>query len=284
MHKLIFLPSLVATLVLAGCTAIVTSQTMKLADNIDAAINNSSDIDTVSKAVPTFLLLIDGLIQDDPNNSELLATSASLYSSYAGFFDNNSAQAKVLADRSLAYALKAACIDIPALCEAREIRYPVYEKRVSLISAKQLSSAYTLAVSWLAWIQANSSDWNAIAELSRPKLLLRRVIALDENHENGSAHVYLAVMESLLPPALGGKPELGKQHFERAWKLSDGRNQMINVLYAQYYARLTFNRKLHHRLLMEVIESNPNIPDFVLINTMAIKQAKVLLNSENDYF
>jgi len=36
---------------------------------------------------------------------------------------------------------------------------------------------------------------------------MERVVELDETYEHGSAHLYLGVMTTLLPPALGGKPE-----------------------------------------------------------------------------
>ena len=47
----------------------------------------------------------------------------------------------------------------------------------------------------------------------------------------------MAVMESLLPPTLGGKPDLAKKHFERAIEISAGTNLMAKVLYAEKYAR-----------------------------------------------
>ena len=110
------------------------------------------------------------------------------------------------------------------------------------------------------------------------------IILLDETYQDGGAHLYLGVLNTFLPPALGGKPDEGKQHFERAIELSRGKNLIIKVIYARQYARLLFKRQLHDRLLKEVLNAKPNIPGYTLLNTLAQEQAKELLNSADEYF
>ncbi|MDD9302312.1 MAG: hypothetical protein HUK40_08190 [Desulfobacter sp.] len=41
---------------------------------------------------------------------------------------------------------------------------------------------------------------------------------------------------------------------------------------------------LHDRLLTEVVETDPDIPGYTLINTYAQKQARQLLDEAEDYF
>ena len=57
--------------------------------------------------------------------------------------------------------------------------------------------------------------------------------------------------------SLGGKPDEGKGYFDKALELSGGKNQMVRVLYAQFYARLVFDQALHDRLLNEVLVADP---------------------------
>jgi hypothetical protein len=83
---------------------------------------------------------------------------------------------------------------------------------------------------------------------------------------------------------MGGKPELGREHFEKAVRLSGGDNLTAKVVYARQYARLVFNRELHDRLLNEVIMADPVAPDLTLMNMLAQQQAKQLLAEANDYF
>jgi len=111
-----------------------------------------------------------------------------------------------------------------------------------------------------------------------------QVVALEEEYEMGAAHLYLGVLSTLLPPTLGGKPEQGRAHFERALELSEGRNLMVHVLYAKHYARLVFDRGLHDELLQTVVGSESANPDFTLSNTLAKVQARELLAAADDYF
>jgi hypothetical protein len=112
---------------------------------------------------------------------------------------------------------------------------------------------------------------------------MQKVIELDETYKQGGAHVYLAVLESLIPETLGGKPELAKQHFQRAQQLAP-ENLMINVLFAKHYARMIFDRQLHDTLLKTTLSTQVTAPGLTLINTLAQQQALQLLDSANDYF
>ncbi len=113
---------------------------------------------------------------------------------------------------------------------------------------------------------------------------MRRVLALDETWRDGQAHLYLGKLTTLLPAALGGKPEEGREHFERAMSLSGNRNLMAGVMFARSYARLVFDRPLHDRLLKEVLEADPDKPGYLLINVLARREARQLLESADDYF
>ena len=93
----------------------------------------------------------------------------------------------------------------------------------------------------------------------------------------------MAVMESLLPESLGGKPDLAQQHFQRAIQLAPN-NLMINVLYAKHYARMVFDRDLHDALLKSTLQAQTTAPGLTLINTLAQQQAQQLLDSADDYF
>jgi len=110
------------------------------------------------------------------------------------------------------------------------------------------------------------------------------LLALDPDYDGGAPYMVLGVLNSLRPAQYGGKPELGKQNFEKAIALSQGRNLMAKTLYAQYYARLVFDQELHDRLLNEVIAAAPEAPKLTLMNVLAQERAKALLASGKDYF
>ena len=110
------------------------------------------------------------------------------------------------------------------------------------------------------------------------------LLETDETVNNGDAHLYMGVMESVLPPTLGGKPELAKKHFDRAIELSNGENLMAKVLYAERYARMLFDRELHDKLLQQVVDADIGPKDQILRNTLAKQRAAKLLADADDYF
>ena len=59
---------------------------------------------------------------------------------------------------------------------------------------------------------------------------------------------------------------------------------MIKVVYAKLYAKMMFDRPLFDRLLNEVLEADPNIDGYTLVNTYARQQAGKLLDEADDYF
>ena len=83
-----------------------------------------------------------------------------------------------------------------------------------------------------------------------------------------------------LPASLGGKPELGRRHFELAIKYSQGLDLMAKVEFARRYARLVFDQELHQKLLQEVLASESRQPGLTLSNVLAQQQAAMLLRDE----
>jgi len=112
---------------------------------------------------------------------------------------------------------------------------------------------------------------------------MERVVELDETYQDGRAHLYLGGIETLLPKLMGGRPAKGKAHFERAIEIEE-RFLLSKVIYAEQYARLVFDQKLHDRLLEEVLSADPVAGRFTLTNQIARKRATVLLESSKDYF
>ena len=141
---------------------------------------------------------------------------------------------------------------------------------------------YNVASIWAGWIQANSDDFMAIAELGRVEGV-DEVVELD-GYANGNAHLYMGVFETLVPPGMGGRPEIGRQHFEQALDISGGLNLMVKVMYADQYARLMFERKLHDQLLQDVLAAEVKAPGLTLMNTVAKERAQRLLDTADDYF
>ena len=267
-----------------GCTVLVSSATSGLADDVSAALVDQSDPLLVRDGAPAYLILIDGLIAGDPDNEDLLLAAARLYSSYASAFVADSARSSALNAKARDYGERVLCLNDAALCEAIVGPFDVFEAQILRTDASDLPALYGFGSAWAGYIQANSADWNAVADLPKVQALMERVVALDPSYAEGSAQLYLGVLYTLRPAHLGGLPEIGRAHFERSIEISNGQNLMAKVMFAQSYARLVFDRDLHDRLLLEVTEAEPAAPGFTLSNTLAQEIAQELLAGADDYF
>ncbi len=274
---------------LAGCTAIAGRAGDRFAGQLGDAVYNSNDPATVRDGLPAYLLLVDALVQGQTpgkaGNAPLLFAAAGLNSAYAGSFTgDDTVRAQRLSAKALDYARRGTCLRNARLCEAMPGPVDVFEARVASAPAADITSLYALGAAWAGYLQAHRDDWSAIADLPKVQALLERVASLDPGHDRGMVRVYLGVLHSLRPESVGGRPELGRQHFEAAIAQSGDRNLYAKVLMAETYARLVYDQPLHDRLLAEVLAAEPAEPGFTLMNVLAQERAHTLVASGRDFF
>jgi len=268
-------------LLLTGCA------TLKLPENLSGAILNSDDLQTVEDGLPSYLLMVDALVETYPRNEDMKLTAASLNGAYAGVFvdPDNLERRQRLSAKALDYAFEAFCTYDASACDLRDIEPDVLpEVLTQWQDEDDLPYLYTLGTAWAGYIQNHSDDWLAIAQLGQAQAVLEQTIAIEPVYEHGTALLYLGVMNSILPPSLGGKPDVAQDYYERALDAADGRNLIIQVYYASQYARLVFDRDLHDRLLQDALSRDPYVEGLTLQNVYAQKRAEELLASADDYF
>ncbi len=276
---------LLAALFATGCASIVGKATDRLATNLGNAVLNADDPATVRDGLPAYLLLLDGLLEGDAENVGTLLAAANLNGAYAGnFTGTDTARSQRLSAKALAYAKRATCIEEAALCDTLDGNPDDFAEALKGVDDERIGLMYGLAAAWAGHIQANRDDWGAVADLPKVEALLLRVVAIDARHDGGLPLVYLGVLNSLRPEAVGGKPELGKAYFQQAIDASEGRNLFAKTLMAEFHARLVFDQAQHDRLLNEVLAADPKAPRYTLMNTLAQERAKTLLESGKDYF
>lgn len=278
--KLRSLLSIALLMAIAGCSIIVS----RSAANLTTAVVDHDDPDTVRDGAPAYLLLMDSLVVGSPENEQVLRSAADLYTAYSTLFITESDRAQRLTTRAYAYSQRAFCSHNADACDIVSLNFELFEEQVAAFNSKDIAFMFSLAQAWLSRVRAYSEDWGVIAELPKAETLLRRVIELDDTYDDGRAHIYMGILDTLRPAALGGKPEEGKAHFERAIALCEGKNLAAKVQYAESYARLVFDRDLHDRLLNEVLNSETDYKGYTLLNVFAKQRAQLLLQSADDYF
>ena len=269
---------------LTACGSLISSAKKEFAEDLSATILSHDEPETVKQAIPTYLVLVSSLIRGDQENIDLLISGSRLYGSYASVFVEETERKIKLSKRAFDYAERAVCLRLPESCAAKTMSYHEFELAIKAFKKEDASILFAYGAAWTGMIQANRADWNAVAELPKAKAIIAKVLELDESISNGDAHLYMGVMESLLPPAMGGKPEIAKKHFERALEISKRKNLMALLMYAEKYARLLFDRELHDSLLNELLAVDTKNSKTLLIDTIARVKAKELLADAEDYF
>lgn len=252
--------------------------------SLSRSILNNNDLAMVESGAPAYLIMVDSLIDQEPDSPDMLSSGVQLYTAYSDVFVTDRERKRKLADKAMDYALKAVCFAQSNACDLKQKCFKQFSAIVNAMEKDDLPYLFTLGNAWASWIMAHKDDFNALADIARIEAIMNRVIELDETYKDGAAYLYLGTLATFLPPALGGKAEQGRQYFEKAISLSGGKNLMTKVVYAKLYAKMMFDRQLHDRLLNEVMETDPNIDGYTLINTYARQQAGKLLDEADDYF
>lgn len=269
---------------LQGCSSFISGATKNLANQLQATISNHDDPELVKQAVPAYMLMLDSFLRSDSENVDLLIAASGLYTAYSSVFVEEPDRQKRLADRGFDYAQQAVCVYDEDFCGLKQQPYDDYQRLLAELEDDDVPVMFSYGSAWGNWLKANSSDFNAIADLPKVTRLMEKLVQLEPGYQQGGGHLYLGIIHTLTPPAVGGKPDVAKQHFEQALTYSAGKNLMVKVTFAQQYARMMFDQDLHDRLLNEVIAADPVVPDLTLTNRLAVEQAKRLLRSGVDYF
>jgi len=274
----------VSSLMVTGCASMMATAGSGLAGNLSTAILNQDDPELVRDGAPAFLLLLDSFIAGSPDNQSVLSAAANLYAAYGVVFVDDPIRARKLTLRARSYGRRSLCVADKRACDIWELAFDDFVTALEGLDKKDVAALYTFGVSWIAYVQAHSEDWAALAKLPHVQATMQRVQAIDPQYEQSNVEHFLALLDTIRPPALGGDFEAGIAHYRRAISLSGGKDLSIKVDCARYYARTLYDRELHDRLLNEVLAADPVHEGFTLFNTLAQKEAQELLDSADDYF
>ncbi|MCH8479200.1 MAG: TRAP transporter TatT component family protein [Wenzhouxiangella sp.] len=277
--KLQLLALVLSALLLGGCASLINRAASSFANDLEAAIRGYDEPAAVAAALPAFMLIMEARLESSPESAELRLTTARLTQTYATLFSDaeHADSARRLSRRALHHARIGACLHSSRLCELERLDFDSLDERIASFDSRQVEPVYALATSWTGWIAAHSDDFRALADLPRVETLLSWVAERSPGHDDGAVYLYLAVLNSQRPPAAGGQPRKARAYFEKARQASAGRNLLINVLMADSYARLMFDRDLYVDLLESVLATDNDEPEYRLVNQVARARARELL-------
>ena len=274
-----FLSTLVlcSMLLLSGCTSLLTTTIIK---PTVGNLQHQQDVELVCEGAAAYLLMIDSLIEGNPTNRELLLLGSQSYSGTMAALEScgaSSDRLQALGNKARQYGRQLLLTILPPDFD----QLPPAELDRVLASTPPRNAPYLFwgTYGWLAWVTQQQGSPAAMADLVSIEALMAAILELDETVENGGAHLFFGVLYGAKPHMVGGDPDRSRHHFERALELSERSLLLVQVSYAQTYARQTFDQHLHDNLLHEVLTfAVETRPEHRLINEIAQKRARRLLD------
>ena len=264
---------------------LTVASTATLLEDVAKASFKQSDLKLVREGMPSYLMLIDGMVEAVPENKQLLITAAQSYASYASGFiqDEDKAYALTLYAKARSYALRA--LEKNGFKNPLSRPFDDFEDGLQKMAKKDLPYLFWAASCWGGWISLNQGSMEAMAELPRVVAMMKRVLELDEAFYYGGAHLFMGILEASTPRIAGGDMNLARDHFLKAIELGEGKFLMAKVYFADYYAKKAFDRELFIATLEDVLGTPVDIEvELTLLNSVAHSKARKLIAEADDYF
>ena len=279
---------ILAAMFAGGCSTsrmAVDVMTPILENTTDVALR-SSDPQLVGDALPTSLLLLEGMLETHPKQRDVASLLSMLYFAYGFAFVEPSDP--VRASGLYARGAEVGWIGWGRREGAAAIRSGTFaELGVALekVSRDDAAALLWVAANWGMWIQQNLHDPKAAADFARLVPLADKIAGLDEGLFWGMPRVLLGAMHASRPVLLGGNPERSADEFARAEEISEGNLLLAKVFFAKTYCVQAFDREAFEASLHAVLDAPTGmLPDAELLNQIARIQAKDLLARADDIF
>lgn len=264
-----------------------------LSDSIAA----DDDPELVRSALPFSLKLIETLIAADPNDQSLLLTATTGFTEYAYAFVQEDADEAEDTDRVRATALRARAAKL--YIRARdyglrgfEVKHPDFPQRLKTdpkkaaleLKRQEVPLMYWTTIAWASALSA-SHDFAMLPEIPRFEALADRVLALDDQYNEGAIHGFMITYEmSRLTP----KPDrfaIAKRHFDRNIDLARGHQVAPFVTYAESVLVAQKDKTGFQEMLRDALRIDPNTwPEHRELNLLMQRRARWLLSRTDKLF
>jgi hypothetical protein len=289
-NKLRFLALMVLLPWLGACSMgqIVARTSVSIMDGNIEAMNRETDLVLAEAAIPANLKLIEGLIQEDPDNPDLLYLAAQGFYGYAFSFVELSDphRAEALYTRGLSYGIRGLhALGLDKDIDLSTANPDAIDKAVAKMSNAAVPTLFWTASCWAKQIDLRRTDPASIAQLAGTERLMFRVRELQPDYYYGGVYLFYGVYYGSRAPMIGGDFTKSEKNFSAANAVSENKLLIVDVLQAEYLERQRLDREAFHRLLSRVV-SDPvgSFPEMALVNQIARTRAHYLLDKESEWF
>ncbi|MBL7047559.1 MAG: TRAP transporter TatT component family protein [Candidatus Marinimicrobia bacterium] len=256
------------------------------------------DPQLVREAMPSNLKMIEMLLNQSPDNPDLLLTASKSFTMYAYAFIQQDAdrmavkdihKAKIIRKRLEILYRRAKNYGLKGL----EVKYPGFDREYNINPQKVLSRIksedvpflYWTAVAWGGLISSTKANPEAIVDFPNIGYFLERCLELDEDFDNGALHQIMISYVMSLPDAGNDAEKIAREHFERAVEISYGNNASVYVSFAETVAVKSQNRDEFLSLLDQALKIDVDKnPSTRLANIIAQQRARWLKDRMEELF
>lgn len=290
MHRNGFRAAAVGLLLIVGngCSTsrlAVGAFTPILENTVDVALR-SEDPQFIHDAIPTSLLLVEGMLETSPDNHDLAVLGALLSFTYSFAFLESESPERALHHYDRGRELAWQALDDAEMEHAiREGTFAEAATAVASLRPGDLDAALWICANWAMWINGNLEDPRAAADLARITPLVERVAELDDTLFWGMPRILLGAIHASRPVMLGGDLDRARREFDRAFEISDRNLLIAQVFFAKTWCVQAFDAKAYESSLREVLEAPPGLlPEAEFLNRIARIQAEALLADAEEIF
>ncbi|MBP9680711.1 MAG: hypothetical protein KBD76_04860 [Bacteriovorax sp.] len=252
----LLIPLALVCLILSSCSLhqIAVNGSSGLLYSASNNLETESNYEIFKYGVPGNLLLVEGLLSEDPENKNILSTLTKGYAGYAfavnetdmlneewGELKTEAGRSQALLNytRALHFGLrylkihKIELADLVAKINEPQGIMHFLDKRLTA-EKRDLELILFTAQSFAALINLQKDNISLVAQLPVAKAMFDWVCMKDPKINYGTCDVFYGAYEAGRPKMLGGNPEKGKEIFLKAME-NHPHNWLIRSSYMQYY-------------------------------------------------
>ncbi|MEE8340776.1 MAG: TRAP transporter TatT component family protein [Candidatus Neomarinimicrobiota bacterium] len=289
----------VMVIFIIGCSPkkILMNQFDGVFDSIEYVYLTDDDPQLVKEAFPFNLKIIEILLDQSPDDRDLLLTALSSFTMYAYGFIMEDAEKLSLIDynagneeydranklfkRALRYGY-----------HGMQLKYPDFTNLMER-RANNINPFVKEDIAYLYWLSAalggliSSSQGNPVYVVDLPKVgwLLEKSMELDESWNNGALYSAMISFTMSRPDAVKDREKIARDYFNKAVKASSGKDCSMFVRFAESVCVNNQNKDEFIENLNYVLNFDvENAKELRLTNTMAKSRAKWLMSRIDELF
>jgi hypothetical protein len=255
-------------------------------ENAKTAALSSDDLITFRDASAGNLFLLEGLIETDPDNTELRLNAAMMYFSYAFAFmeEHSPGYASLLYRKGFEHG-QYVLLKNKKFAQDWSMSYDDFAATLPELREKDVPAAVWTAVNWAQFISLHLDSTAVMRDIPKVTSLLERVAELDGTYFEGLVYTMIGALHAFRPPMMGGDPEASLAAFERAFEISGDSFLVSRYLYARFYLYRIQDGDAFESTLTNVIERDLSDDDpYQLLNLIAQQKSEILLGEIDELF